>query len=1730
MGSRPRFFGPAGVASSQPTPCTERRGRRCLPTAVLATLVLLLGAGQAAQAQIVVTRTDDVVPPVCNSGVDCSLRGAVLQANANAGADTITFAALSGTYTLTIAGADDTADAGDLDITGDLTIQGTGASQTIIQAGPALGDRVFDVGPTSAVTVTFEGITIQGGNAVNGGGIYSSNPSDITVTNSIITNNIASVAGAGISAENDTRLTLANTTVSDNTATVNGGGINCSPCNLSITGSTVFGNVATTPLTAVGGGISLQGSSAQVSIENSALTDNHAELRGGGIEIDGSSSAANSITSTTITGNESGFPTTSADFESGAQGFTAGNVINTLTWQRTTNRGSDAGHTPTSSFYFGNPTTFNYETGAIEGATLDSPPILVGAAPQALTFNYFLATEGGAGNWDIASVLISNDGGTNWSTLLNNRLVGGLQDNTGVWRTASANISSFAGDTVIIRFSFDTIDSIANNHEGWYVDDVAITSGEGAGISYVNNTQPLTVSLSRISGNIAGGVFQIGTGAVMAENNWWGCDDFPGAAGCDSVAGTVDADPRIDLRLTANPTAVALNRTSTLTADLTRNSDGAALPSLPVALEGLNIIFAPGAFGNVAASTVPIASGMAVTTFAGTLVGASLASARLDNGTETATVNVVAPPEITITDSTLAEGNPPTGSVHTFTVTRSHTLTNVPVSYATAPGTATSGADFTAASGTINFTIGGPSTVDIDVTVIGDLIVESDETFTVNLTADPLDATVVDSVGVGTIVNDDSATLTVGDTAVSEGNTGDFPTATFTVTLGAAVQGGLSISYATQDNSAHAADSDYNAVTGTLNFAGTANEEQSFSVTVVGDDKVELDETFFVNLAQTTGLPVSIPDPQGQGTITNDDQARLSISDVQQAELNSGSSQFRFTVILDTQVDNAVTVDFQTQDSTATAADSDYATASGSVTFPAASPAGTTQNVDVTVNGDTKVEANENFSVVLNNIQAGGRLLSFAKQVGIGTITNDDTTTLSINDVALLENAGGATTAFTFTVTLAHAVQGGLTIDFETANGTALVSDGDYVPRTTTTLPFAGAEAETQSITVTVNDDAKVEADETFYVNLTNIQAGGLPVSFYDSQGLGTILNDDEATVSIDDPPAVAEGASGTTKSYRFTVTLSAQVDTSVAVSHATADGSAMASDSDYVASANTVTFPAGSPAGATQYIDVTVVGDDKVEMDEYFYVNLSNIQAAGRNVTFFDPQGRGTILNDDRAQVVISDVLRAEGTNGATNFDFNAQLLDAVDFPVTVSYTTQDGTALFGDNDYTPATGSVTFSGVKNETKKITILVTGDSKVEPNEFFFVRLSNIQAGGRWVEFGDDVGQGDIVDDDQAALSISDVSKNEGAGGSSTTYTFVVSLSSSLQLPSGGSVSVSYSTANGTATTADNDYVSTGGTLSFNGTAGETRTLDVIVNNDNFAEPDETFFVDLSNVQAGGFDVVLGKSQGQGTIVNDDSMDLEITKDDQGVAVGPKDKIVYDLAYRNLGSATARQVRLIEVVPANTTFDSTSSAAGFSCSPDANAGSTCTLNVGTLSSGASGSGAFGVIVNDPLPGGVTETSNTARITDESADAADLNLANNSDSVSTTLKAAGADFYTLTPCRVIDTRNPVGSLGLGGPALVGTSVRVFQMGGTCGIPGDAVAIAANVTVTRSTAQGDLRIYPFGQSIPPTSVINYREFQTRANNAIIPTNAAQISVFAAQPSGSTVQFILDVTGYFR
>jgi hypothetical protein len=126
-------------------------------------------------------------------------------------------------------------------------------------------------------------------------------------------------------------------------------------------------------------------------------------------------------------------------------------------------------------------------------------------------------------------------------------------------------------------------------------------------------------------------------------------------------------------------------------------------------------------------------------------------------------------------------------------------------------------------------------------------------------------------------------------------------------------------------------------------------------------------------------------------------------------------------------------------------------------------------------------------------------------------------------------------------------------------------------------------------------------------------------------------------------------------------------------------------------------------------------------------------------------------------------------------------------------------------------------------------------------------------------------------------------------------------------------------------------------------------------------------------------------------------------------------------------------------------------------------------------------------------------------------------------------APLDYYTLTPCRLIDTRQAAGSFG--GPSLAGGGAkRRFAVAGQCGIPSDAQAVAVNVTVVSPAGSGDLRIGPSGFAAS-TAAINFAAGQVRANNAVIPLTGDPLGSLAVQSDlAGTVDLVIDVAGYFK
>ncbi len=338
-------------------------------------------------------------------------------------------------------------------------------------------------------------------------------------------------------------------------------------------------------------------------------------------------------------------------------------------------------------------------------------------------------------------------------------------------------------------------------------------------------------------------------------------------------------------------------------------------------------------------------------------------------------------PVLSIGDVSVIEGN--AGTVDAvFTVSLS-AAAGVPVlvTYATANGTALAG-DYTAVAATLLTFAAGETSRTISVAVLGDMLFEFDDTFSVNL-SDPGNATLGDAQGIATIINDDDQpVLSIADVSVAEGNLGT-ANAVFIVSLSAAAGVPVTVTYATADGTA-VAPGDYAALTETQLIFAPGETSRTITVAVTGDANFEVDETFLVNL--TSPVNATLGDAQGIGTIINDDgRPTISIADASVAEGDSGTTNMVFTVRLSAESFEPVTVTYATANGTA-AAPGDYtAQRPAQLVF---APGETGKTISIAVFGETLFEkgADETFFVILG----GAVNAAIADVQATGTILNDD--------------------------------------------------------------------------------------------------------------------------------------------------------------------------------------------------------------------------------------------------------------------------------------------------------------------------------------------------------------------------------------------------------------------------------------------------------------------------------------------------------------------------------------------------------------------------------------------------------------------------------------------------------------------------------------------------------------------------------------------------------------------
>ena len=520
---------------------------------------------------------------------------------------------------------------------------------------------------------------------------------------------------------------------------------------------------------------------------------------------------------------------------------------------------------------------------------------------------------------------------------------------------------------------------------------------------------------------------------------------------------------------------------------------------------------------------------------------------------------------VTVNDADADEGD-----AMTFTVTLSEAVQGgLTVTPGYTNGTAAS-ADYTTNTTGLTFTGTKGETKTFTVSTTEDAVLEADETFTVGLTVTnaPSGVTSTDT-GAGTINNDDSAAVTVNDADADEGDA-----MTFTVTLSAAVQGGLKVTPGYTNGTA--ASTDYTANTTALTFTGTANETKTFTVSTTEDQAAESDETFTVGLSVSDAPSGVTSTDTGAGTINDDDGSGINVT-VNNASASEGDAM-TFTVTLSAAVQGGLTV--TPGYTNGTAANTDYTANTTALTFTGT--ANETKTFTVSTAEDAVLEADETFTVGLT--VSGTSVNVDASDTGTGTINNDDSAAVTVNDADADEGD-----AMTFTVTLSAAVQGGLTVTPGYTNVTAASSD--YTAKTTG-LTFTGTKNETQTFTVSTVNDAVVEGDETFTVRLA-VSGTSLSVDASDT-GRGTV-NDDDAAPSVDlsvNPASVAEGAT-------TTVTVSAAFSSSVTFP-----------------SDKTVTVSVGGTGTATPGVDFTNVAD--------FAITIRSGQTSGTGTFVLAPTADG--------------------------------------------------------------------------------------------------------------------------------------------------------------------------------------------------------------------------------------------------------------------------------------------------------------------------------------------------------------------------------------------------------------------------------------------------------------------------------------------------------------------------
>jgi hypothetical protein len=565
----------------------------------------------------------------------------------------------------------------------------------------------------------------------------------------------------------------------------------------------------------------------------------------------------------------------------------------------------------------------------------------------------------------------------------------------------------------------------------------------------------------------------------------------------------------------------------------------------------------------------------------------------------------------------------------------------------------------------------------------------------------------------GTLLNDDSSTITVLDNSILEGDSG---TNTFVISVVSSnsVDIPFSVDYQILPGSALLSE-DYTlpSGSGTLNLLGNIpGELQSFIVNVVGDLSVEpTTEIFNVHIQSISSTPVrSIVSSTNDGTekIIDNDSAEINILDANASELDG---QIVFDVTSSAILPSDLILSWVLTHGTTK--DSDFTSAtpiSGSISILAGS---TLAQISIPLNNDQLVEATKSFYVVISSPAI--TRVSVARAKGFGTITDDDSTTMIFNyDLSPGSSGSESVGSATWVISLNNnEVEIPLGFSFTTLDNTATLADGDYSYYTGSfTLTLAAPV--TSNVPVIYDD--KVEPNEIFHGKILNIQLYGQNVILPSITTLPfTIQNDDYVQVTINGVTSSRnEGNSGVTK-FLWRVHLDFPTSYPIEVDYTTVLCTALDTNADFNPISGSVIF-SGSFPNEVHSVIVDVNGDLIGEPDEQFALQLTAIRNRGLSVNFDGSQQSVTILNDDLVQVSISDGTVVEGNAGNTLMQFTLSISGGVDTGFQLSVNAASLGAILSQDFLfvNPTTFSVN-PGSSPTSFIVSVLVVGDTTVEPD-------------------------------------------------------------------------------------------------------------------------------------------------------------------------------------------------------------------------------------------------------------------------------------------------------------------------------------------------------------------------------------------------------------------------------